>query len=173
MMIGIGQKVDAVEGEPIDHLVACHDRILARLVTLEKIGPALETDPRSALAALTNVLRFFDQAGRLHTEDEEASVFPRLRQRLSPEDRAYLDSLEAQHREKEQVYGELKSVAVELAREITPARVAHYRDLSTRLCALYRPHIESENDVLVRLGREVLSQDERATIHEEMRARRR
>ena len=172
-MIGIGQKVDTVEGEPIEHLIACHDRILARLATLERIGDALLSDPKAALAALRNTLKFFDTSGRLHTEDEEQSIFPRLRSTLGEEQAAYLESLESQHREKEQVYDDLKALAADLETEVNEERITRFRLLTDRLCGLYRPHIESENSVLVRLGRESLSQSDRDAIGREMRARRR
>lgn len=171
-MIQLGQKVEAVPEQPLEHLVSCHRRILHRLETLERIGGALASDPGSALPALRNTLRFFDVTARLHTEDEEQSVFPRLRGRLSPEDLAYVDSLESQHREKEAVYAELKDLAAELDSEVTAARVARYHELTGRLCALYRTHIASEDDVLVRLGRGVLEPDELVAIREEMGARR-
>ncbi|HYO81461.1 MAG TPA: hemerythrin domain-containing protein [Bryobacteraceae bacterium] len=172
-MISIGQRLDTIEDEPIDHLIACHDRILARLVTLERIRSGLHTDPKAALTALRNTLRFFDLSGRLHTEDEEYSVFPRLRARLTREQLTYLDNLESEHREKERVYADLRTLAGELDDEITDNRVQRYSALVSRLCGLYRSHIASENDVLVRLGRESLTEQERSEIHREMRARRR
>ena len=171
-MIQIGKTEAPVADKPIEHLVACHDRILARLATLERLGPNFESQPESALKALDNCVRFFDVSGRLHTEDEEQSVFPRMRPRLSPESLAYLDSLEGQHREKEQVYADLKSLAGEMRQGITTDRVERYRALVGRLCELYRSHIASENDILVRLGRENLTEQELEQIHAEMRARR-
>ena len=171
-MIQVGQKVEAVPEQPLEHLVACHRRILHRVEVLERIGASLDSDPDAARSALRNTLRFFDVTARLHTEDEEESVFPRLRARLSPEDLAYVDSLEAEHRDKEAVLGELKDLAAELDSAVTPERVLLYRELSVRLCGLYRSHIASEDDVLVRLGRNVLKSEELASIREEMRARR-
>ena len=171
-MIQLGQRVEAVAGQPLEHLVACHRRILERLDVLERIGGALASDPAPALAALRNTLRFFDVTARLHTEDEEESVFPRMRGRLSPEDLAYVDALESEHRDKEAVFAELKAVAAELDGGVTPQLVVRYNELAARLCALYRTHIASEDDVLVRLGRGVLTSEELDSIREEMRARR-
>ena len=171
-MIQIGTKAETVADEPLEHLVACHDRILARLTTLERVGEALERDPASALPALRNALRFFDISGRLHTEDEEESVFPRLRTRLRSDQVEYLDGLEAQHREKEAVYAELKEVASGLDAGVTADRVAYFRGLAARLGELYRAHIASENEVLVELGRGTLTAEELAEIRSEMRARR-
>ena len=171
-MIQLGQKVEAVAEQPLEHLVACHRRILHRLEVLEKIGGALASDPASALAALRNTLRFFDVTARLHTEDEEQSVFPRMRARLSAEELAYVDSLESEHREKEAVFAELKTVAGQLDGGVTPELISRYNELAARLCALYRSHIASEDDVLVRVGRRVLTGNELHSIRQEMRARR-
>lgn len=172
-MIQIGKKPEAVADEPLDHLVACHDRILNRIATLDRVGEALETNTPAALQALRNAIRFFDVSGRLHTEDEEESVFPRLRSRMTPSQLEYVDALESQHREKESVYAELKSVSAELETEVTPDRAARFRQLAGRLGELYRAHIASENDVLVKLGRESLTASELAAIRDEMQARRR
>jgi hemerythrin-like domain-containing protein len=171
-MIQIGKTPEKVADEPLDHLVACHDRILTRLTTLERVGEALESDTPAALHALRNALRFFDISGRLHTEDEEESVFPRLRSRLTAEQLAYVDALESQHREKEQVYAELKALAAELETGVTADRATRFRSLAGRLGELYRSHIASENDVLIAMGRSTLTSEELASIREEMRARR-
>ena len=172
-MIQIGNGLPPVAEEPLEHLVACHSRILERLRTLERVGENLETQPAAALDALASSLRFFETSGKLHTLDEEDSVFPRMRPHLSAEDQEYLDSLESQHREKEQVFAELTRLAVELRSPITPERANSYRSLTARFCELYRSHIESENTLLVSLGRGCLAPSELASIRAEMKARRR
>jgi hemerythrin-like domain-containing protein len=172
-MIQIGKSREAVSDEPLDFLVACHGRILNRLEILARVAEGIERDPSAAISALRNTIRFFDISGRLHTEDEEQSVFPRLRPRLSSEQLAYLDSLESQHREKERVYAEIKSLAAELESGITPEKAARLRSLTSRLAELYGPHIDSENDILVKIGRDTLTAEELALIREEMQARRR
>jgi hypothetical protein len=44
----------------------------------------------------------------MHTEDEESSLFPRLRPKLSVDELAFVDSLERQHGQAEGIYSELK-----------------------------------------------------------------
>lgn len=171
-MIQIGSRLPPVAGEPLEHLVACHDRILERLRTLERAGEALETDPAAALEAIASALRFLETSGKLHTQDEEESVFPRMRARLSQADRLYLDSLEAQHREKEHVYRALFDTVAALRQSPNAELVGRYRELAARLASLYRAHIESENTILAALGRNCLEEAELHAIHEEMKARR-
>ena len=59
-------------------------------------------------------LIFWNTSGALHTEDEEASLFPRLRQKLAASDLEFIDSLEAQHIEAGALFSKLKEVVLEL-----------------------------------------------------------
>jgi hemerythrin-like domain-containing protein len=172
-VIQIGTGLPPVAEEPLEHLVACHDRILQRLETLERVGENFDAQPEAAVQALYRTLDFFNTSGRLHTEDEEESVFPRIREHIGAAGIEYLDALEEQHRQKEAVYDQLRRLAGELRESVTPERVATYRNVAGQLCDLYRAHIASENEVLVRMGHEALSSEELASIREEMRSRRR
>src|SRR5689334_840774 len=108
-MIQIQARITPPVAEgPLEHLLACHRRIENRLATLERAGEHLEDRTGEPLIAISNSLRFMDTSGVLHTVDEEQSVFPRLRSSLSPEEIAYLDGLESQHRQVDEVYTSLK-----------------------------------------------------------------
>lgn len=157
-LLGGEREQAAGVDRPLDHLVACHNRIEERLRVIERALEHLEDTPGEARAALDSAFRYFDTSGILHTEDEEQSVFPRLRGRLTGEEAALLDRLEQQHREAEQLYGELK-------REPQPA-------LAARFCALYREHIEAENHHLIAAARRVLNPGDLAAISREMHGRR-
>ena len=102
----------------------------------------------------------------MHTEDEERSIFPRIEQRLSDEERRYIADLGRQHREAGQLYEQLK--------ELPPSGcgVSGYRELAAKFCDLYRAHIASENHRFVEIARRLLSERELAAISQEMRARR-
>ena len=67
---------------PLQHLVACHERIEERLQTLERLSQHIRSESeekrQQAREALDNTLQFLESMGKLHTEDEEASLFPRL-----------------------------------------------------------------------------------------------
>src|SRR6516164_1298368 len=99
---------------PLDHLTACHRRIEQRLATLERLSGHLGHSYGEALEAIEACFRFFDTSGILHTADEEDSVFPRLRPALTGKERAFIGTLEDQHREADRIYGELKAIAAEL-----------------------------------------------------------
>jgi len=150
---------------PIEHLLACHDRIEERLKVLERAAEHLESRPEEARAALQACFRYFETSGVLHTADEEESVFPRMRGRISAQEEEYLAlaGLEAQHREADALYAELRQ---------GPGDVARHRDVVARFCALYREHIATENRDLVEAARRVLREGELHAIAGEMKRRR-
>ncbi|MFN3325610.1 MAG: hemerythrin domain-containing protein [Bryobacteraceae bacterium] len=161
---GAGAESGTIE-RPLDHLVACHRRIEARLDALERIAAHLDAAPEEALEAAAGCFRFFDTNGVLHTEDEEESLFPRLRKGLTAEELRFLDDLERGHVEAERIYAELK--------EAVAARSgARSRESAARLCSLYRAHIAAEDTVLIELGRRILKTAELAEISREMKRRR-
>jgi hemerythrin-like domain-containing protein len=172
-MIQIGEP-SATLDTPVEHLMACHRRIEQRLDTLAAAAGHLQSERQGALEVIAKSIRFLDSNGALHTEDEEASLFPRLRPRISPEELAYVDSLEQQHGQAEAIYAELKQL-VALASAQTPVSMElqeQYRDCAARLRTLYREHIRSEDEILTRMATRSLTAPELAEISSEMRKRR-
>lgn len=170
-MIQIGASAATIDS-PIEHLVACHRRIEQRLDTLFNASGHLENDRRAALDAIGKSLQFLDTSGALHTEDEEASVFPRLRPKLTPAEIAFLDALEEQHEEAESIYAELKRLVGALDSSCAPDSVSRYRECAQRLRAHYRQHIQAEDENLINLAERFLSDADRMEISREMRVRR-
>ena len=144
---------------PLEHLVACHDRIEERLKVLERCVDSLETRPAEARAALESVFRYFESSGITHTADEEESVFPRMQDRLTEQEAALVADLERQHREADELYARLKSGPID-------------RETVDRFCALYRAHIATENRDLIAAARRVLAPAELDDISAEMKRRR-
>lgn len=172
-MIQIGARPANIDS-PLDHLMACHRRIEQRLDTLVDAAGHIATGRAAALEAIRKSLHFLDTSGALHTEDEEASLFPRLRSKAAAEEIRFIDSLEAQHAEAESIYAELKNLAAALASpdECPPDLVQRYRECAARLRSLYGDHIRREDEVLMDLARRSLSESETSEITGEMRARR-
>jgi hemerythrin-like domain-containing protein len=171
-VIQIGAPSATVD-TPLEHLSACHRRIEQRLDTLVRAGDYLATDRTRALDAIAKSLEFLDLSGSLHTEDEERSVFPRLRAKLSSGEIAYLDALEDQHQSAESLLARLKQLVAALNAGYSSVRVEEYRACAEALRALYREHIRSEDEILIALAKQVLSDSETAEISKEMRERRR
>ncbi|MDR3719592.1 MAG: hemerythrin domain-containing protein [Bryobacteraceae bacterium] len=168
-----GPAESATLDRPLDHLVACHRRIEDKLCVLERASAHMEDRTGEALHACHSAFAFLDSSGVLHTEDEEKSVFPRIRLHATSEEQAYLDGLEAQHREVEACFTRLKSLTGQLERDpsAAPAREAFAQGVA-KLAGLYRAHIASENEVLTAIGRERLDEVALAEIAFEMRQRR-
>ncbi|MCU1327364.1 MAG: Hemerythrin cation binding domain protein [Bryobacterales bacterium] len=164
-MIQIGVQPATIDA-PVDHLVACHRRIEQRLDTLVAAVAHLESDKAAALAAIASSLHFMDTNGAMHTQDEEISLFPRLRSRLSDPEAEFIDSLEAQHLEAEAIYAELKQLISEQRFD------AKYLECANRLRTLYRAHILREDETLIALARRTLEESELLQISREMRERR-
>lgn len=153
-----------------DFLMACHRRIEQRLAAMERAAAALDANRTEALAALAAALRFLDTSGALHTEDEEESVFPRLRARMEPGERTFLAGLEHDHAEAGMIHRRLRELAAKAAER--PEHDAELRGAVEQLAALYRRHIESEDATLTEYARALLTPQERLAIAEEMRGRR-
>lgn len=164
----VARDAKATLDHPLDHLVACHGRIEERLAVLERAAEHFETAPDEAREAAAACFRYFETSGVLHTRDEEESVFPRLTPRLARGDAAYLDDLETQHREADELYGRVR----QLPETLSPDALGAWRDAVAKFCALYRSHIASENEQLIRLARAALTEGELAAISSEMKSRR-
>src|ERR1041385_8586195 len=100
--------------DPIDHLTHCHQRIERSLVTVKNAVAALRlTDPvlrTEGAAALDYELALLQLLTDLHTQDEEESLFPRLRRSLvndSDSLKELMLILENQHRDKQALFRDL------------------------------------------------------------------
>lgn len=172
-MIQIGAPSATLDA-PVDHLLACHRRIEQRLDTLTAAADHLQNDRQRALDAILKSLHFLDSNGAMHTADEEESLFPRLRPKLTVDEVGFLDSLEHQHVQAEAIYAELQLLVGRISeqRPVTADLAAEYRECATRLRTLYREHIESEDTILTPIARRTLSPGELAEVSAEMRRRR-
>ena len=148
---------------PMEMLAACHERIESRCDTLRRLAdyvPRHGSDAEAQQAA-SNVMRYFDSAGRHHREDEERNLFPAMLRAARGETAAGVALLAAQlareHDEIEQAWLGLRE-ALE--------RIAHGGDAPldarevTGFCELYRAHMAVEEAHLFPLADTLL--DEKA-----------
>lgn len=170
-MIQIG-KPPATIDSPIEHLMACHRRIEQRLETLINAATHFHDDPQAALTAIGNSFKFLETSGTTHTQDEEASLFPRLRPKLAPSEIAFLDSLETEHVEADSIYAELKQLSLPLSGAPSADSIHRYRACAEKLRSLYRDHIRAEDEILSAMAKRSLDSAEMDEISREMRARR-
>ncbi len=168
-MIQIGASPATID-TPIEHLMACHRRIEQRLDTLVNAADHLDRDKLAATSAIAASFHFLDTSGLLHTRDEEDSLFPRLRPKLSAPELEFVDLLEAQHEQAEAIYAELKGLQHRIAE--SPDDLLRYRDCAERLRDFYQSHIRSEDNILTAISKRLLSDEDLADISTEMRVRR-
>jgi hemerythrin-like domain-containing protein len=173
-----GEFVSKIE-DPLQHILNCHEQIERRLTTLQQAAMTVGFSEggmlQDAAAALSYELEVLHAIDLLHTEDEEQSLFPRLRARLK-DDTSILEplmlSLELQHQNEQAAFGKLKAVAATLtAKGQQPEQGSSCEDLVLELANICRPHISLENDSLLPLARKTLTANDQKEILREMRER--
>jgi hemerythrin-like domain-containing protein len=175
MPVTIGAKLESDFSDPLGLLHDCHRRIerfsavLAEIAVRRAGGPLTESE-RASLAA---ALRYFREAAPRHTEDEEVSLFPRLRE-ASGEGLDALERLETEHVTAQALHEELDLLGKRWLAEngLDAEAAARFREAAQRLEALYAAHIEVEDNELFPRARRVLSARNLAEIAGEMKARR-
>lgn len=164
---------------PIDMMQDCHRRVERFLATLVRAGheaPApLDDEWR---AAITTALNYFDNAAPLHTQDEEISLFPRLRMHADREDVAralvVVQQLERDHDVAHQLHEEHEILGRRWLSDdmLDPEDRERFVELSGQLQQIYVEHIRSEDEHVYVVARSVLGADELTQIGSEMRERR-
>lgn len=179
MPVRIGEQHQHGFDEPLGLLSDCHRRIehfLSVLITVARQarGGALDAQQQ---AALDRALTYFRSAAPRHTEDEEQSLFPRMRASDDPRAReamAAIDALEADHRAADAAHAEVDALGTRwLAEHQLPAQ-DHQRlvELLEKLQTLYRAHIAVEDANVFPLAGQVLSAEAKAQVGSEMASRR-
>jgi hemerythrin-like domain-containing protein len=156
--------------DPLGVLRACHERMLARCETLEKL-PAhlaqngLDDEARSAIAG---VVKYFTTSAVHHHQDEEKDLFPILnRQSLKLADIVY--RLKQQHGELDRLWDTLFS---DLKKGPALADHPGFGKHIEAFCSAYRQHIAYEESELFDIARHILSSEQLEEIGDAMARRR-
>jgi hemerythrin-like domain-containing protein len=179
MPISIGRKPDSDFSNPLGMLSDCHRRIERFLnviltVTEQARGGELSADQHQAL---DTAVRYFRTSGPRHTEDEEDSLFPRMRRCGTERGRdalAGLDALRSDHLVAERQH----SVVDDLARRwlsggrLADEEVRALESALARLRDIYTVHIACEDREVFPLAAEILSEEDIREIGQEMALRR-
>jgi len=175
MAIQIGAKLDSGFDDPIGMLKDCHRRIESFLGVLSLVveraqGRSLTDEERDGIES---ALRYFRTGGRRHTEDEEESVFPRLRQ-VASDALEQIDSLEEDHREADHLHDSIErlySAWIESG-SLSSTETASLLSETARLKQLYSDHIKVEEAIVFARAVQVLDSDAIAAIGAEFHHRR-
>ena len=181
MPIPLGVRPQPGFDQPLGLLSDCHRRIenflgiMIRVLERSEQGQKpLAADEREALEA---ALRYFAVAAPRHTQDEEESLFPRLRASGQPEAHAALariEALEEDHRHADAMHEEVKQLCRRWldAGPLPPADVRRLGDLLRDLRDTYARHIALEDSEVFPLAGRVLNPQQLAEVGREMAQRR-
>lgn len=123
------------------------------------------------VVALRSVADFLSHQVVRHEEDEERSLFPRLRQLADPDIDVWIARLEAEHRAHEALGARLERAVDAVDRdELTDASVL--ADAAEALVAAYDAHIALEERELFPRAEQLLPVEQRSAILTEMMERR-
>jgi iron-sulfur cluster repair protein YtfE (RIC family) len=147
----------------------CHEHILERLARLEGLGRELlratALEDRH-FAVLGEVLAFLHTAIPIHSEDEERTLFPRLRAKQPTPGHSPMDCMEREHIEH-------RAQLATLERAVVKRDAAAVARAALGIVASYREHIGKEEEVLYPWAREVLGEaNVLGAMASEMRERR-
>jgi hemerythrin-like domain-containing protein len=181
MPVTLGARAEHGFDQPLGLLSDCHRRIenfLEMMIrVLQRSGDgsrALAGDERQALET---ALRYFDVAAPRHTQDEEQSLFPRLRASDNPQALAALarvEALEADHRHADTAHAQVKDLCRRWldAGPLPQARRQRLVHLLQDLREMYARHIAMEDNELFPLAARVLNSSELHEVGKEMAQRR-
>lgn len=160
---------------PLEALKACHERTRAQCEAMCQLARHLSSRGCDAWAQETasNLLRYFDGAGRHHEEDEELDLFPRMIAAAvgqAAERVALLTArLEREHRAMVEAWSSLRD---DLERIAHGEKAPLDRRAVDRFRELYRAHIALEDADVIPLAEALLDDDALAAIGRAMAARR-
>lgn len=162
--------------QPFEMLEACHERVQRSLDLLDRVRThvALQGHDAASRSAVGDVLRYFDQAGPLHHEDEELHVFPPLLNHPDEQVRAAVAQLQADHRRMEAQWARLRELLLRWQGAQGPGAVsADDNALIDAFRDCYARHIPLEESLIYPAARPGLDADQLARMGREMAARRR
>ncbi|MBK6470412.1 MAG: hemerythrin domain-containing protein [Betaproteobacteria bacterium] len=161
--------------EPFEMLLACHERVQRMLALLLRLAEHLVAHgaDEQARQAARDVMRYFDQAGPAHHEDEERHVFPLL---LAQGDAGIAAVVHRLQRDHEAMTVQWQAVRADLA-EIEAGRwpLAQAAGVLPRwqaYAALYAGHIEAEEGRAYPAARPLLPAPALRSMGQEMAQRR-
>ena len=159
---------------PMAVLQACHERIRAECERLRQLVEHVQAHgcDEEARQTAASIVRYFDTGARVHHEDEEEDLLPRMMSAATMSRGSSLTRMVAdiatEHREMDRSWTELRASLQEV--------MAHRDSLDPlqvdRFVKLYRSHLMMEESNVFRLAEMILSRQDLADIGANMAQRR-
>ena len=176
MAVQIGAKPDSGFDDPIGMLKDCHRRIerfldILHLVVRKAHNRALTTDETRAVES---ALHYFRESGPRHTQDEEQSLFPRLRAAGAADVLLKISGLERDHRAAEELHAEAAHLyCLWIAQGALDAvQLARLQAATGELARIYSTHIALEDGIVFPRAKAILAADDIESMAVEFRKRR-
>lgn len=179
MPIMVNAPAEHTFAEPLGLLSDCHRRVEKFLgiictVARQAHGGEMNAEQR---AGLETAVRYFRKAAPMHTADEEASLFPRMRASDNPEVAAAMeriDELEEGHKVADVAHERVNDLSQKWLDEQTlnEADAAELLRQAEGLVAFYEDHIALEDNVIFPLAGRTLDHATLAEVGREMAERR-
>jgi hemerythrin-like domain-containing protein len=170
--IGLPAGASAGFDTPFEMLEACHERVHRMLDLIDRLSRHLTQQgvDTEACQAARDVMRYFDQAGPAHHEDEERHVLPRLRAAARHD---LADRLHADHEQMAMAWQRVRADLVALTEGAWDAAAQPDADRRWQaFAALYQVHIRVEEDEAYPAARTGLEAEAEQAMGREMAARR-
>jgi pyridoxamine 5'-phosphate oxidase len=161
--------------KPLEALKSCHVRIRAQCETLRRLvehmnARGCDAEARHAAAA---IMRYFDTAARLHHEDEEEDLLPRMMSAATISRGSRLTRLVAdiatEHRGMEKLWTDLRAALQEIS--VGEATLLDPLDVD-RFAKLYHTHMALEESNVIPLAEMLLAPGDVVEIGRAMAQRR-
>jgi len=165
----------AADQPALDMLHTCHARIGRECASLRELAEQLHAGgcDEQARQAAAKVVRYFDIAGRMHHDDEERDLFPRMlaaaRGALIGRMSVLIESMRDEHRQLDSGWSALRPSLDAVARG---ERSTLDPVLVRKFTLLYQSHIAREEANVLPLAARILDAAQMGEIGTAMRARR-
>jgi len=162
---------------PFEMLATCHDRVERMLALQAKLQRHLldKGCDEPARQAARDVMRYFDIAAPLHHQDEELHVFPPLLAGPDTALRELVQRLTHDHRRMETAWLEARRTLLAIAESPESGWLPLAPDQAEaldRFAALYRQHLDDENNTAYPAAQASLSPAAVEAMSEDMMQRR-
>lgn len=167
--------------DPIDHLLHCHERIERSLITIQNAIAGLRLADAvlrtEAAAALDYELATLQLLISLHEQDEEKSLFPRLRTNLKDHAavlQVMLPWFESRHGESDALFNDLAGCIRRISSapaNRADAEMDRLESLTGKLAGIQRLHMSAETDGVIKNCRQYLTAIDLEEMRKEMRNR--
>lgn len=172
MLHTIGKR-ERPDGDLVDALTACHDRIRERLAVAARLASAENAPAEERALAAEHVRKYFTSSFLEHVRDEEELVVPQLRG-WDPATDAALERLADEHADHELPLSRLVAAcnAIAMRPEDDARARAELKDALAELAPKLEAHLAHEENAVFPALRTHLDPVHLAALRAELRARR-